>query len=172
MLSIRSILVPIDFSFCTESALAVAHSLARDHQAQLVLFTVAIPSQATMEVELASYPGMQDVPSLNPWPRAEQAYQQKLAPLAANIVDVPVSTEARVGPPGAAIVNAAIDHKADLIVMGTHGRSGLSRAIMGSTAEYVLRHAPCPVLTLKPGTESHLPPENSNDPVPSTASGQ
>jgi nucleotide-binding universal stress UspA family protein len=47
------------------------------------------------------------------------------------------------------IVHAAVDHKCDLIVMGTHGRSGLGRLVMGSVAEEVMRKAPCPVLTLK-----------------------
>lgn len=51
---------------------------------------------------------------------------------------------------GDAIAQYAADTKADVIVMGTHGRSGLDRAVMGSTAEYVLRRAPCPVLTVGP----------------------
>lgn len=162
MLPFQTILVPVDLSFDSETAITVAHFLARYHQSKLILFTVAIPSQETMDVELASDPGLHDVPSMTPWPRAEQAFREKLAPLAARMTDVPVSTEAKVGAPGAAIVKAAIDHHVDLIVMETHGRSGLSRAIMGSTAEYVLRHAPCPVLTFKPGMELQLRVPNSD----------
>jgi len=50
------------------------------------------------------------------------------------------------GTPSTEIVSAAIEWRADLIVMGSHGRSGLQRALQGSVAEQVLRHAPCPVL--------------------------
>jgi universal stress protein A len=51
--------------------------------------------------------------------------------------------------PGHAIVDAATRVKADLIAMGTHGRTGLARLVLGSVAEYVVRHAPCPVVTIR-----------------------
>ena len=54
-----------------------------------------------------------------------------------------------IGEAGSAITQTAENHKCDLIVMGTHGRSGLGRLMLGSVAEEVLRHAACPVLTLK-----------------------
>jgi nucleotide-binding universal stress UspA family protein len=79
-----------------------------------------------------------------------------LTSVASKIVDVPVETQVLLGTPGAAIVTAARDSNADLIVMGTHGRTGISRLLLGSVAEYVLRHAQCPVLTIKPGTSQHL----------------
>jgi nucleotide-binding universal stress UspA family protein len=53
------------------------------------------------------------------------------------------------GDPAEMIAEAAADANADLIVMGTHGRTGLTRLVMGSVAEEVLRHAPCPVLTIR-----------------------
>ncbi len=59
--------------------------------------------------------------------------------------------EVRDGVPADEIVNAAERLGADLIVMGTHGRRGLSRAVLGSVAEKVLRRAPCPVLTVRQG---------------------
>jgi nucleotide-binding universal stress UspA family protein len=161
MLRIQTILVPIDFSFATDHALDVAHSLARDHQARLVLFAVAVPSQATMGVELPEAAGLPDATLSTPWPRAEHAFRQQLEPIAAAIVDVPVITQVCSGAPGATIVAAASEHNADLIVMGTQGRTGLSRLLLGSVAEYVLRHAPCPVLTIKPATEPHLQHEQS-----------
>ena len=55
------------------------------------------------------------------------------------------------GEPGPAIVSAAAQHACDVIVMATHGRTGLPRLLLGSVAEYVLRHAPCPIL-LVPAT--------------------
>ena len=54
------------------------------------------------------------------------------------------------GKPGKVICEFANDHEADLIIMGTHGYSGWDRLVMGSVAEYVIRHAGCPVLTVKP----------------------
>jgi nucleotide-binding universal stress UspA family protein len=59
----------------------------------------------------------------------------------------------RTGAPYEEIVAAARDEKADMIVMGTHGRSGLNRLLMGSVAERVVRLAPCPVLTVRPRSE-------------------
>ena len=60
-----------------------------------------------------------------------------------------VSVAVRYGIPYDEIVTAAHEMKADLIVISTHGRSGLSRAMMGSTAERIVRHATCPVLTVR-----------------------
>ena len=55
----------------------------------------------------------------------------------------------QVGAPGAEIVKAAREWPADLIVIGSHGRSGMQRALLGSVAEAVMRHAPCPVLVVR-----------------------
>jgi nucleotide-binding universal stress UspA family protein len=56
----------------------------------------------------------------------------------------------REGPPSREIIAAAREWNADLLVLGTHGRSGLARMVLGSTAEAVLRHAPCPVVVVRP----------------------
>jgi nucleotide-binding universal stress UspA family protein len=58
--------------------------------------------------------------------------------------------EVRIGSPAAEIVAAASDLHADLVCIGTHGRGGLARVILGSVAELVVRQAPCPVLTVRP----------------------
>lgn len=63
------------------------------------------------------------------------------------------------GAPGPAIVQSAHGWNADMIVMGTHGRTGLSRLLMGSVAEHVVRHASCPVLTIKLGAAHDLSEE-------------
>lgn len=145
MLRIQTILIPTDFSPGSEPALDVAHSLTRDHQARLILMNVVLPPPVR-EVAL---------------PDAEMAglvagAKKQLAVLAARFSDLPVETHAVVGDAGHAIVETAREAQADLIVMGTQGRSGVTRFLLGSVAEHVLRHAPCPVLTVKPGTESHL----------------
>ena len=161
MLHIQSILVPIDFSSGADHALAVAHSLAREHRAKLVLFAVAVPSQATMDAVLPESADLDEPKHPTPWPHAEKVTRWQLAPISAEMTDVPVEIDVGSGAPGASIVAAAIDHHADLIVMGTHGRTGLHRLLMGSVAEYVLRHAPCPVLTIRPGAEIHVQQEPS-----------
>jgi nucleotide-binding universal stress UspA family protein len=145
MLHLETILVPVDFSDTANAALAVAHTLARDHRAALVLMA-AVPLLPVVEVPL---PDEELVDAIH-------ESQERLTRLAAQITDLPVKTHTLVGEPGAAIVDAAREFGADLIVMGTHGRRGVSRLILGSVAEYVLRNAPCPVLTMKPGTETHV----------------
>jgi universal stress protein A len=55
-----------------------------------------------------------------------------------------------VGKPAAEIVNAAKEWPADVIVIGSHGRAGVTRVLLGSVAEAVMRHAPCPVLVVRP----------------------
>jgi nucleotide-binding universal stress UspA family protein len=63
-----------------------------------------------------------------------------------------------VGTPFLEIRAAAERYRADLIVMGTHGRTGLAHAVLGSVAERVVQHAPCPVLTVKAPREPSRPP--------------
>ncbi len=73
--------------------------------------------------------------------------------------DVTVTRETRTGfSQWSEIVNAALEQHADLIVMATHGRKGLQHLFLGSTAEKVLEHAPCPVLLLRPDRDEMLPP--------------
>lgn len=146
MLHLRKILVPIDFSDESKQALGTARSLALDHGASLVLVAVAPPPPPTTEPFLPAteYPGL------------VAGMRRDMEALEADISDLSVESHVLGGPPGPSIVAIAKDCEADLIVMETHGRSGLNRLVMGSVAEYVLRHAPCPVLTMKPGTEHHL----------------
>jgi len=140
MMHINTILHPTDFSDIADQALQVARSLARDHGAKLVLINVP-PAPPPMEhyVPQAEFAG---------W--VEEAERQ-LDRLAHSITDVPVELCVHTGDPGAAILEAADQHHAELIVMGTHGRRGFTRLLMGSVAEHVVRNAHCPVLTIKPG---------------------
>ncbi len=146
MLRLQKILVPTDFSEDSHRALQVAQSLARDHGATLILAAAApLPPPVTDALLPSSeYPGL------------VAATRRDLDAVAATILDLPVETHVLGGEPGPAIVAIANDCHADLVVMGTHGRTGLNRMLMGSVAEYVLRNARCPVLTMKPGTEQHL----------------
>lgn len=148
MLRIRTMLFPTDFSPAADHALEVARSLARDHEARLILLH-SVTSVPAAEV----YIHETEMELLKSDARAQ------LQKLADRITDVPVEIHIPYGDPGHCIVAAAEELSADLIVMGTHGRGGLRRLLLGSVAEQVLRHAPCPVLAIKPGTEKHLQSE-------------
>lgn len=149
MLHIQTILHPTDYSDAAKQALQLARSLARDHGAKLVILGVTMPTPPVSEVY---------VPVGEMEGQLEEVRRQ-VAAIASAIDDVPVETHALQGMPGQAIVAVAEECQADLIVMGTHGRSGLSRLVMGSVAEHVMRHAHCPVLTVKPGAKERVPSE-------------
>lgn len=141
MLSFYTILHPTDLSEEAATALQVARALARDGKGRLVLLTV-VPS---------SPPPIEAYVSAEVFDRDLAAAKQHISQLAATIDDVPVTTVVESGDTGEVILRTAEDVQADLIVMGTHGRRGLGRLVMGSVAEFVVRLAPCPVLTIRPG---------------------
>jgi len=138
MLPIRTILLPTDFSEQSGYALQLACALVRDYGARLILLHVASPP-------MAIYGGDVLIPAP---PDSHDEERQQLDELS---VPEGVSTERRLveGDPGTEILRAARQMGPDLIVMGTHGRTGLARILMGSVAERVVRKAPCPVLTVK-----------------------
>lgn len=137
---INDILFPTDFSDRALGAFHVASALARDYQARLTLLHVRdLPVTAFAEFGAVPPPEMPSrtevMDKLHQLdPHDESIHMEYL------LVDGIAADE---------IVKAAADHHCDLIVMGTHGRTGLSRLVMGSVAEEVVRKAPCPVLTLK-----------------------
>src|SRR5262249_9165152 len=140
MLPIRTILHPNDFSEQAQHAFAVACSLARDHGARLVVLYVRAPA-------VAAYGEMGPIVPDPAWAPADV----KAGLAALHLPDPGVEVEYRVGDgdPAAEIIRLGSEVKANLIVMGTHGRTGLGRLLLGSVAEVVPRRAPCPVLTLK-----------------------
>ena len=139
------ILCPIDFSPGSRKALWVAAKLARESSAPLVLVHVWQPSQWTVPGEFQLAPSViQDMVAAE---EAELARWQLLASeLGARDVTVKFLT-------GAAwdqiVALARQDRAVDLIVMGTHGRTGLKHVLLGSVAEKVVRLAKTPVLTLR-----------------------
>lgn len=80
----------------------------------------------------------------------------------AESLDMQVETIFAEGPTGKEIVIVAAEHHADLLILGTHGYTGWNHLTIGSIAEYVVRHAPCPVLTVKPRDRNEKP-EAAND---------
>lgn len=142
MLHLNAILHPTDFSEQSNYAFRLAGSLARDHDARLIVLHVVL----TLGPELVSHG--EAVSELQP-----QAYREKLWEdlRRVRLPDPDVHVEYRLveGDPGEEVVRAAQESRAELIVMSTHGRTGLPRLLMGSVAEQVMRKAECPVLTVK-----------------------
>jgi universal stress protein A len=144
--SIRSILVPTDFSAASERAVGYARALAATLGASVHLVHVL---DRLLSPELAWA-----APAIEAAAIHERLYQEgrsKLAAVAATVEQsrVPATSEVRSGAPAAEIIQAAVDYGADLIIMATHGRSGLSHLVLGSVAEQVIRHARCPVLAVR-----------------------
>ena len=147
MTDIRRIVVPTDFGDCSTPALRLAVELADKFGAELVLLHVV------QDLALAMPDAVMPTPV--PGPDLGQlidAGNTGLANLIAreNLGRLNPKVEVRIGSPVAEIVAAATDLKADLLCVGTHGRTGLAHLILGSQAERIIREAPCPVLTVKP----------------------
>lgn len=135
----NKILVPVDFSEGSDAAFDWATVLARDTGAALLLVHVeSMPLAAG---------GGEFIYALPEPPTAELAERlQKIIPTDPSI---PVIHRMLTGDPATSILRTADEENVDLIVMGTHGRRGLTRLLMGSVAEEVVRKAKCPVLTVK-----------------------
>ena len=138
-MDVKKILVPVDFSGLNDAALALASSLASDHGATVVLVHVDEP--------IAAFGGAGDAEYIHQADLVTAA--QRLHAATATRENVPCEHHLLSGDPASALVHFAEREDVDLIVMGTHGRSGLTRLLMGSVAEAVVRRAHCPVLTLK-----------------------
>jgi nucleotide-binding universal stress UspA family protein len=149
MIEFKRILCPVDFSDSSIRALAHADALARWYEAQLTVLHV-VPTFEPIQVQAELGVPVQIV---NPMPREEVVRQMR--PF---LERAGVSSEAQLiaeaGDPRTTIVDQALTTRADLIVIGTHGRRGFTRLLLGSVAETVLHEAPCPVMTVSPHTEA------------------
>jgi nucleotide-binding universal stress UspA family protein len=147
MITIRRILCPVDFSRFSHHALEQAVALAREFGAEVSALHVSAVAPVTAFVPI----GAPLVPEPARLSRAErQAMTRQLHDFVDEIaVDgLSLRTELKEQDPVSAIVDTALTWPADVIVMGTHGRSGFERLMLGSVTEKVLRKAPCPVLTV------------------------
>jgi nucleotide-binding universal stress UspA family protein len=140
MLAVHTILHPTDFSDRSRYALALASALARDYGARLiVLHAVAVPTVVYGDgVVVAASPGV-----------LLASAREQLDGLPLPHTGVRAERRVEEGDAVEVILRVAQEVRADLIVMGTHGRTGLGRLLMGSVAELVVRKAGCPVLTVK-----------------------
>ncbi len=135
----KKILVPVDFSSGSEAALDLATSLAHDSGAKLLIAYVQVTPLAVGGGEF-----IYTVPE----PPSDKL-QARLAKVLPKDPNIPVEHRLLHGDPSDCIVKLADDEQVDFIVMGTHGRRGLTRILMGSVAELVVRWAKCPVITVK-----------------------
>jgi nucleotide-binding universal stress UspA family protein len=131
------ILHPTDFSPSSAAAFGLACSLARDQGAQLIVLHVAVPPMTYDEIAASRQEGYRD------------DLREELHRVRPKDPSIPITHLLDEGDPATVIADAAQIQNCDLIVMGTHGRSGLSRLLVGSVAEKVLRTATVPVLTVK-----------------------
>lgn len=149
MISIRCILVPTDFSDCATKAVRYAAELAEKFDAELVLLHV-IPD-TVLALPDAVMPAPAPLTELDALTEAGKGGLTNLA-AALKLEGRNPRLEVRIGAPEHEIPAAAKALGADLVCVGTHGREGLSRVFLGSVAEQLVRHAPCPVLTVRPDT--------------------
>jgi universal stress protein A len=139
---LKRILVPLDFSECSKKALQYAIPFARQFGASLSLLNVVQPYYPVSDMV------PMDVETLEL--RMRETSEAELAVVRKSLdPDLKATAVLRVGNPHVEIVRAARDLDADLIILSTHGRTGLSHVLMGSTSERVVRHAGCPVLVLR-----------------------
>ena len=158
MIQINSILVAYDFSDTSRNALAYGKNLAQAFGSRLHVLHVADVISTSAAQFYPEGPGDPEAKA------AELAMNQLRTVLAEGPADSHPAV--RVAPdPALEIVEYANDIHADLIVIGTHGHTGMSRFLMGSVAEHVVRSAPCPVLVVRPSEHEFVVP----DPIAVTA---
>ncbi len=143
-IEVRRILAPIDFSENAASVLDWAAHLAKEHGSRILLLHVY-----HLPVEFQQLEGAYLPPDF--WSTVKNEAEQQLGRFAEDLRGRGLEIEAlvREGYPATVIVEEAESLEADLVVIGTHGLSGLKHMLLGSIAERVVQKAPCPVLTVK-----------------------
>ena len=151
-MDVRSILVPTDFSECARHAVPAAASLARLTGARVVCLHVVEP----VVTAVGWVPVAEALPLPDMSERLEGSAARELPKVAAGAEFEGLEVEDLIahGEAASEIVRVAAERGVDLIVISSHGRTGLGRILFGSTAESVVRHATCPVLVVKPPLES------------------
>jgi len=157
MIALKTVVVATDFGDPAEAALAYGREFARMFGARLRVLHVVenvLSRSYGAEAFLASYPELQR--------EVESAAHEQLAALVTDDDRHTLDVETvmlRSNSPAAAIADYARDHDVDIVIMGTHGRSGVAHMLMGSVAELVVRTAPCPVLTVRHPEREFIHPD-------------
>jgi nucleotide-binding universal stress UspA family protein len=154
MIDIRHILCPIDFSDYSRRALDHALAIARWYESTVTVLHVYSPVPA---VAFSPGPVIFEPTVFSPVAREQLVAETKVFIDKEAARGITIEAVVRAGTPAAAIVDEAIRINADLLVMGTHGRSGFDRLLLGAVAERVLRKASCPVMTVPGQLPGALP---------------
>lgn len=155
MIKLERILVPTDLSEFSHHALRYGCEFANRFNAELHLLNVVQDVVALVPEPGMAFPAPGEY--MAELRDASRAALDKL-PESGALTSGRVVRDVRVGTPFVEIVRYARDLNCDLIVIGTHGRSGLAHVLLGSTAEKVVRKAPCPVLTVRPEGHAFVMP--------------
>lgn len=154
MAAIRRILVPIDFSSGADAAIETAMALAAALGAEVHALHVWQPPPYVVPEMMVTVPGGASLPFDEFMRTRTKKDLDAFVRPHTGAREVPIHTHVECGIPKEAIPRFAERNEVDLVVMGTHGHTGLMHVLMGSVAEHVVRHQPCPVLTVKyPRTE-------------------
>ncbi len=154
MIEFKNILCPTDLSDASVRALTYAAAFARWYGAQLTVLYV-VPTFDPITVGPGTFNG--PVQMVVPMSREEIREEMRRITNSAGMESLDVILSAQDGDPPRNIVDHALETAADLVVMGTHGRSGFERLLIGSVAEKVVRKAPCPVLLVPPHLTAAAP---------------
>ncbi|HEY0469182.1 MAG TPA: universal stress protein [Polyangiaceae bacterium] len=151
MLSLRKILVPVDLSPASTRVLAQAQEFAAKFSASIDLLHVWTPPPMLAPEALITGLGATEQPFLQWLGNSAQEHLDKFEAQVRDDGIVIAHSYCELGDPATSIVDRAASGGYDLLVMGTHGRTGLSHVLMGSVAERVVRRAQCAVLTVRTG---------------------
>jgi len=164
---IRTILVPVDFSDCSLAGLAYAVRFAKEFGARIIVLHVTDLGPVMMTTGSGEY----HLPTYMEAARRRCDDQMQDFLKRVDFDGVPVDASAVAGYCPAAIYEAAAREGADLIIISTHGRTGLRRALIGSVAEGTVRHAACPVLVVPSFTRARKELVNRRASRPKLAPG-
>jgi nucleotide-binding universal stress UspA family protein len=144
-ISLKNVLFATDFSEASQAALPYAAAIARRYDSQLYIAHIMSPASYI----IPSLPG--DPVTLDSIHEAARAdVRQRMETVASHLKTVPHHTYFREGDVWESLADLIQTHEIDLLVVGTHGRTGVEKLVLGSKAEEILRLAPCPVLTVGP----------------------
>jgi len=142
MFTIKKILCPTDFSDASKNAIRYANEFARSMQASVIFLHAIEPRPIATDMSVAYVPIETDLEKIAEEDLASLMEEEKIKGISA-------TKEVIVGHAADVIIEQAEEQDVDLIILGSHGRTGITRLLMGSVAEAVLRKAPCPVLIVK-----------------------
>jgi nucleotide-binding universal stress UspA family protein len=139
---IKRIVVPIDLSTCSLDALEYAAQFAKQAGASVTILHAMEPVAYGLDFSLSH---------ATEWKRQREYLEERLTVLTACLTSAGIKTNhvLQPGVPADSIISYVTQHRYDLMIMGSHGRRGISRLLLGSIAGAMLRHAPCPVLTVR-----------------------